>query len=297
ASLFQRGSRALEVLDLGLDVLEDTGYACFDTLAQLGAPVLYKLALVACDDTSIGFETIARLISSSPSLSIIKTSGLRLECINNLLDALKAPSSIQEISIDSQQHPPEEKMSVSTGNGMEGLSMSSVASYFSRARRLLYFSLSCPSRIPLTPTTQFILGLTQAVSWSTIRNLNLQTFKLTNEQLLGTLKNLEYSQVQTLRIGVESKEIGDTELYALARMQHLSHLIVYDDHYCFHEGVVCRLLQIWEKSQMLLVEVRCTDPKYFIRGYTPDSTTGTRAMKDQISDLMLRYSIQSSRRL
>ncbi|KAI8140002.1 hypothetical protein BJV82DRAFT_672101 [Fennellomyces sp. T-0311] len=279
-ALFQRGHGTLQTLDLVLDVIEGSGYTSFKTLARLGAPRLQTLHLVAWNGSSIGSQALASLLSSSPSLLNIKLIGLSIGYINNILNALATSRSIQRFFMDYYHTPNCDS------------SFTCVAPFFKMARSIYDFSLNDFHNDAFTPTGQFIPLLTQAIRSSTVRILDIQSHKLTTEQLLRTLMNLQNSQLQILKIRV-TFETGNTVLDALAGIRNLTHLIVYSDLSSFNEDHLCRLLDRWKKPQMLVVEVRFKDPGCFIKGYKPDLAT-SRAAKDIIDDPKLRYSIRSS---
>ncbi|KAI8139369.1 hypothetical protein BJV82DRAFT_250256 [Fennellomyces sp. T-0311] len=285
--LLQRGSRKLETLDIDLGVIEGTEFTSIETLTQFGAPSLERLNLYAWNDSSLGPERLANLISSCPSLTNITFSGLNMGYINRTLNALEGSESIKLLKMRFHHYT---YLPIAVNEGV--VSISNIASFFKRTRRIHDFSLNCSgSHCNLTSKSWLIFGLAQAISFSTVKMLDLRTHILKNDVLLGVLKSLKGSQVQTLKIQVAS-EIGNPELDAFAEIQHLTHLIIYDDQFHFKEVHICRLLEQWQKPQMLVVEVRCNNSRRFIKGYKPDLAT-MRPIKDQIDDLEQRYSIQS----
>ncbi|KAI8145986.1 hypothetical protein BJV82DRAFT_666536 [Fennellomyces sp. T-0311] len=276
-TLCQRGHSTLQALSLNLDLLEGTRYAAIRTLTQLGAPNLHVISLYAHRGSSIMPQIIGSLLSFCPSLDTIKIDGLSIGHVNNILDAMVVSRPIQRLYIYFYVSP------------RCDMSINSMASFFERTQHVYEFSLNDCIDDNFTPTDQFAFGLTRAIGSSTVRELNLRTFKMTNEQLIGSLKNLRNSHIRTLRIRVASLT-DETVLDALADIQHLTHLILYDHHHGVNENDLCRLFGKWEQPQMLVVEVQFKNPQGYIKGYIPDLAT-MRPKKDQIADPRLRYSI------
>ena len=276
ATVLQRAHSTLENLDLDLRKMDCAGHVAFETLAQLGAPKLQTLSLYTNDDTSITPHMFKDFISSCRSLVDIKIDGLKADYLDSILDALATCTSIRRVHLN-----------VCELSSYDTL-ISSIHVFFKEARHIYSFSLN--SSIDFEPADQLILGLTQAVlnSYST-QCLNLSTYKMTKGQLLGALKNLKKSQVQTLKIRV-AFAIDDSILDALANIQHLTHLLVYGDRY-FDEIHVYNLLARWQKPQMLVVEAKCKDSQGSPISAHKPALGAMRQVKERSSDPRRKYSI------
>ncbi|KAI8136670.1 hypothetical protein BJV82DRAFT_661796 [Fennellomyces sp. T-0311] len=289
ASMLQRAYKTLQTLDLSLDILENGQFSALDALIRSGAPHLQTLILEASKECSIGSQFISNLIYTCPSLNTVKLTGANF-WHDRIFDALANSSTLRKLSIEviyRDRIVPIQKI------GVDGLiTAQSLRTFFERAQNIDDFAYNHRPVSIYTLDHHFILELIRGASSSSVRKLDLTSNKLTGDTLLSSLKHLQHSRVQTLKVRIASS-IGNNELKGFASIPCLTHLTIRDDVCLINQHKVCALLDLWENPQMLFVHIRRHEPDFFIKGYKADLGT-MRRTKDQITDPMVRYSIEMS---